>query len=130
MTPRRGAVVLLNLDPTVGHEQRGLRPCVVVSDPEVVTDQRFPLICVVPVTGTSGEGALYPPIDPGASGLKRTSCALIDHLRSVDKRRIRRVFGTISATNQAAVDEGLALYLGLGSTDESTQVLTDDPPQR
>lgn len=29
----RGAVVLLNFDPTVGHEQRDVRPCVVVSDP-------------------------------------------------------------------------------------------------
>ncbi|TVR85113.1 MAG: type II toxin-antitoxin system PemK/MazF family toxin, partial [Trueperaceae bacterium] len=26
----RGSVVLVDLDPTVGHEQRGLRPCVVV----------------------------------------------------------------------------------------------------
>ncbi len=29
----RGTVVLLALDPTVGHEQRGVRPCIVVSDP-------------------------------------------------------------------------------------------------
>ncbi|MBI4515504.1 MAG: type II toxin-antitoxin system PemK/MazF family toxin [Deltaproteobacteria bacterium] len=29
----RGSVILLDLDPTVGHEQRGVRPCVVVSDP-------------------------------------------------------------------------------------------------
>ena len=28
----------------------------VVSDPDVVSDQRFPLVCVVPVTGTPGEG--------------------------------------------------------------------------
>ena len=38
----RGSVILLDLDPTVGHEQRGVRPCIVVSDPEVVADQRFP----------------------------------------------------------------------------------------
>src|SRR5207245_11356502 len=93
----RGAVVLLDLDPTVGHEQRGVRPCVVVSDPEVVADQRFPLVCVVPVTGTPGEGALYPTLEAGPSGLTKTSFALIDHLRSVDKRRVRRVFGRLPA---------------------------------
>jgi mRNA-degrading endonuclease toxin of MazEF toxin-antitoxin module len=49
----RGTVVLLTLDPTVGHEQRGVRPCVVVSDPDVIADQRFPLVAVVPVTGTA-----------------------------------------------------------------------------
>jgi hypothetical protein len=33
---RRGTVVLVELDPTVGHEQRGVRPCIVVGDPEVI----------------------------------------------------------------------------------------------
>jgi mRNA interferase MazF len=64
-----------------------------VSDPTVNADQRFPLIAVVPVTATPGEGALYPALAPGASGLTRTSYALIEHLRSIDKRRIRRIFG-------------------------------------
>lgn len=108
-------VVLLDLDPTVGHEQRGVRPCVVVSDPLVIADQRFPLIAIVPVTGTPGEGALYPLLQPGPSGLAKTSYALIDHLRSVDKRRIRRVFGVVSSSEVDALDEGLALFLGLGA---------------
>jgi mRNA interferase MazF len=102
----RGTIVLLDLDPTIGHEQRGMRPCITVSDPDVIADQRFPLIAVIPVTGTPGEGALYPMLQPGASGLAKTSYALIDHLRSVDKRRIRRAFGTISAQELGAVDEG------------------------
>ena len=110
----RGAVILLDLDPTVGHEQRGMRPCIVVSDPEVVADHRFPLVCVVPVTGTPGEGALYPTLSPGHSGLTKTSYALIDHLRSVDKRRVRRVFGRMARRELDAIDEGLALFLGLG----------------
>ena len=55
----RGTVVLVELDPTLGHEQRGVRPCIAVSDPVINADQRFPLIAVVPVTGTPGEGALF-----------------------------------------------------------------------
>jgi len=110
----RGTIVLLDLDPTVGHEQRGVRPCIVVSDPDVVVDQRFPLLCVVPLTGTPGEGALYPELSPGRSGLAKQSFALIDHLRSVDKRRVRRVFGQILADEMTAVEDGLALFLGLG----------------
>jgi mRNA interferase MazF len=104
----------VELDPTLGHEQRGVRPCVVVSDPDVNGDQRFPLVCVVPVTGSPGEGILYPPLAPGHSGLARKSFALIDHLRSIDKRRIRRVFGELAPEDVAAIDEGLALFLGLG----------------
>lgn len=109
----RGTVVLVELDPTVGHEQRGVRPCIAVSDPAVITDQRFPLIAVVPVTGTRGEGALYPELSAGHSGLTKTSYALVDHLRSVDKRRIRRVFGCVLSEELAAVDQGLELFLGL-----------------
>ena len=85
-----------------------------VSDPDVIGDQRFPLVCVVPVTGTPGEGLLYPPLSPGQSGLARQSFALIDHLRSIDKRRIRRVFGELPREEIAAIDEGLALFLGIG----------------
>jgi mRNA-degrading endonuclease toxin of MazEF toxin-antitoxin module len=50
------------------------------------------------------------------SGLTKASCALIDHLRSIDKRRIRRMFGQVSATELAAIDQGLELFLGLGTT--------------
>ena len=113
MNIARGTVVLVELDPTLGHEQRGIRPCVVVSDAAVNTDQRFPLIAVVPVTGTPGEGSLYPALSAGKSGLTKTSYALIDHLRSLDKRRIRRVFGRIAPGELSALDEGLALFLGL-----------------
>ncbi|HEX7359503.1 MAG TPA: type II toxin-antitoxin system PemK/MazF family toxin [Bryobacteraceae bacterium] len=74
-------MVVVELDPTVGHEQRGKRPCIVVSDPEIASDQRFPLICVVPITGTPGQGLLYPAVAPGKSGLVKKSFVLIDHLR-------------------------------------------------
>jgi len=110
----RGVVVAVELDPAVGHKQRGFRPCIVVSDPDVIRGERFPLVCVVPVTSTPGEGLLYPHLAPGQSGIAKKSFALIDHLRSIDKRRIRRVFGELAQEEMAAIDEGLALYLGLG----------------
>jgi mRNA-degrading endonuclease toxin of MazEF toxin-antitoxin module len=105
----------VELDPVVGHEQRGIRPCIAVSDPAVNSDQRFPLIAVVPVTGTAGVGALYPTLSVGTSGLTKRSCALVDHLRSIDKRRIRRAFGQVSASELADIDQGLELFLGLSA---------------
>jgi mRNA interferase MazF len=113
MTLGRGTVVLATLDPTLGHEQRGTRPCVVVSDPDVAASQRFPLIAVVPITGTAAEGILYPPLAPGPSGIGKPSFALIDRLRSIDKRCIRRVFGDLPPTEMDAVNDGLASFLGL-----------------
>lgn len=120
----RGAVVVVELDPALGRGQRGVVPCVVVSDPDVISDQRFPLVCVVPVTSIRGEGLLYPPLSPSESGLAQQSFALIDQLRSVDKRRIRRVFGELPRKAIAAIDEGLAAFLGLAGRYHDT----DEPP--
>jgi len=98
MSLARGAVVLVDLEPTKGHEQQGTRPCV-----------------VVPVTGTPAQGALYPDLAPGASGLTKPSTALVDQVRSIDKQRIRRRYGQVSAAELEAIDRGLCLYLGLAS---------------
>ena len=96
---KRGSVVLVDLDPAKGHEQHGIRPGIVVSDLEVSSDQRFPMMCIVPVTSTPGDGALYPRIAPGAGGLQRESYALVDQLRAISKSRVRRVYGRIERLN-------------------------------
>lgn len=113
MTLPRGTLVLVDLDPTLGHEQQGTRPCLIVSDPAVNDSQRFPLLAVVPITGTPAPGALYPPLAPGVSGLTKPSYALVDQLRSIDKQRIRRRYGQVSEGELAVIDQGMRLYLGL-----------------
>jgi mRNA interferase MazF len=113
MTMPRGTLVLVDLEPTLGREQRGTRPCLIVSDPAVNASQRFPLLAVVPITGTPAPGALYPPLAPGASGLTKPSYALVDQLRSIDKQRIRRRYGQVTKEELAAIEAGLRLYLGL-----------------
>jgi mRNA interferase MazF len=111
---RRGTVLLLSLDPAIGHEQKGLRPAIAVSDPAIIDSHRFPLLAVVPLTGTPGRGALYPAVRAGKSGLKMRSFALIDQVRSVDKGRVVKVFGRVSPGEMGEIDEGLRLFFGLG----------------
>jgi len=71
------------------------------------------MLAVVPLTGTPGEGALYPGLLPGSSGLRQPSWALIDQLRAVDKRRVTKVFGVVSEDEVRDIDEGIRLFLGL-----------------
>ena len=71
------------------------------------------MLAVVPLTSTPGSGALYPSIPPGKAGLKTVSCALVDQIRSVDKRRVIRAYGRVAPDDMARIDEGLRLYLGL-----------------
>jgi mRNA-degrading endonuclease toxin of MazEF toxin-antitoxin module len=71
------------------------------------------MLAVMPLTGTPGEGALYPNLLPGSSGLRQPSWALIDQLRAVDKSRVTKVFGVVLSEELAAIDEGMRLFLGL-----------------
>lgn len=99
--------------PVEGHEQAGLRPCVVVSDPDVARYQRFPVICIVPITSTPAVGILYPRLEPGRHGLTRTSYALVDQIRSIDRKRVRNIFSAIPASELRAIDNALASFLDL-----------------
>ena len=83
-----------------------------VSDPEVTADQRFPVVCVVPVTTTGARG-LNPRLSAATGGLPRASWALVDPVRFIDKRRVRQAYGQIEPHELDAVDEGLRLFLGL-----------------
>jgi len=109
----KGTVVLVDLDPVRGHEQRSTRPCVVVSNPIVSLDQKYPLVGVVPLTGTEGRGALYPRIPAGTGGLRKESWALTDQVRSIDKCRVVAAYRVLDPASLQAVDEGIRLFLGL-----------------
>jgi mRNA interferase MazF len=105
--------VLVDLDAGVGHEQRGRRPALVMSNATVVAHQRYPLVAVVPMSTAPLSGLLYPTISPGASGLRRPSVALVDQVRSVDKTRIRLRYGVVEPAELARVETGLREFLGL-----------------
>lgn len=77
--PDRGDVILLSFDPTLGHEQAGFRPAVVLS-PEIY-NKASGLCLVCPIT-TSIKGY---PFEAALDGAKKTSgVALADPVRSID----------------------------------------------
>jgi mRNA interferase MazF len=112
----RGAVLVVNLEPTVGHEQSGKRPCIVVMRKEYVARQRFPIVVVVPVTTTGGLDPLYPIIQPYPHGFTRPSTVLIDMIRGVDMKQSHRMVGTLAPlppTELQRVDLALRDFLAL-----------------
>ena len=83
----------------------------VANDADVIADQRFPLTGMAPVDRHVGQGRTAPALRPGPGEV----LALVDPMRSVDKRRGRRVFGRTGADGMGVVDNGLGLFLGLGA---------------
>ena len=98
---KRGSLVIVELPPTQTHEQAGRRPCVVVSSETSVANARYDMLVVVPLTSTNLAGKLYPLIRKGDASLKNDSVALVDQIRSIDKKRVDKVGAQFS---QAAID--------------------------
>ena len=101
------------LDPTIGHEQGKTRPCIIVSADEAGAIQRYPLVALVPLTGTPLTGPLYPRLPRGTAGLLKDSWALTDQVRTADKIRIRGLLGDVPASQMADINRALRFFLGL-----------------
>ena len=97
MVTKRFEVYLINLDPTVGSEIKKMRPCLIISPDEMNT--HIATVIVAPMTT---KGRAYP---------TRVSCKfqgkdgqiVMDQIRTVDKTRLAKRLGTISAATQKAV---------------------------
>lgn len=97
--PSRGDVILLSLDPTLGHEQAGKRPAVVLSPDFYNKASGLCLVC--PVT-TQVKG--YPFEVPLAGAKKTAGVALADQVRSIDwKAREAKVVDRISLPSLALI---------------------------
>jgi len=92
----RGEIWLVNLDPTVGSEIRKTRPCVVVSPPEMHDHLRTVLVAS---TTTAGREA---PFRIGINHGGRKGLILLDQVRAVDKTRLAKKLGVVSAKTLAA----------------------------
>jgi mRNA interferase MazF len=111
----RGTIVWLEPDPapSVGHEQQGRRPAVIVSDEQMINSLRYSMIAAVPLTKTPGLPGFYPLLRARPGGLRVDSTALPDQLRSVDKRRVAGKIAMATASELAAVDASVRLFLKL-----------------
>ena len=87
----RGDIWLVSLDPTVGTEIRKTRPCVVVSPAEMHDHLRT--VIVAPMT-TKSRAA---PFRIGVTHGGRKGLILLDQMRAVDKARLAKKLGAISA---------------------------------
>lgn len=83
-------VVLVNLDPTIGSEVKKTRPCVILSPDEM--NKFLRTVIIAPITGTSKK---YP-TRIEIKGKNTNGWIMIDQIRTVDRRRITRIFGSLS----------------------------------
>lgn len=92
----RGDIWLANLDPTVGSEIRKARPCVVVSPPEMHHHLRT--VIVAPMTTGAHRAPFRVPVSFGG----KKGLILLDQVRTLDKARLSRRLGAVTAPTLSA----------------------------
>jgi len=110
--PRRGDLWLVALGAAKKGELGKSRPALIVSVDDIVTGEETELFVVVPLSSSRKASSLRPSV-PGAAGLDRPSVAVCRGVRAISRTRLLRPLGQADAQTMRAVEEALALVLGL-----------------
>ena len=86
--PEKGDFIVMNFDPQTGHEQKGRRPALVVSNTLFNRHTKLAILC--PITNTFRDNPFHVAI-PGESSL--TGYIMVEQVKSVDytSRRVKFV---------------------------------------
>ena len=112
-SPIRGEVYLVTFDPTVGSEIQRTRPALIIQND--IANRNSPITIVAAIT-SQFEEPLYPTevlITPPEGGLTTASVALLNQIRSIDRRRLVRRLGRVSTATMERVNRAMQLSLGL-----------------
>lgn len=113
--PRRGELYFADLDPTVGHEQAGRRPFLVLSI-QALNRTSWEIVIGLPVTTTDWSNPVHVRIEPAESGLPRVSYAMPEMVRSISTRRLKRRVGQAPGRAVDLATRRASTLIGLGRT--------------
>ena len=94
MVIKRFDVYLVNLDPTIGKEIQKTRPCVIISPDEM---NKYIRTVIIAPRKTKGQ---YYPTQAKCQFEGKDGEVVLDQIRAVDKTRLVKKLGVISANTQ------------------------------
>jgi len=113
MRINRGDILIVDFEPVKGSEQGGLRPSVVLQNNQ--GNLFSPLTIVAPVTSKEFFKE-YPTnvfLPKDISKLKKDSTVLLNQIRTIDKRRVRKKICNLNDFYMKKVEMALRISLGL-----------------
>ena len=110
---RRGDVYLADLNPFFGSEQGGVRPVLVLQNN--VGNYFCPTLIVAPLTSRINKKPSQPTryLLEQVNGLERPATVMLEQIKTIDKRRIRKYLGKVSGQEMDELAECLEVSLGL-----------------
>jgi mRNA interferase MazF len=101
----RGDIVWAELNPTVGHEQAGQRPVVVLSHD--VFNERSGTVIAVAVTSQAPRAGFPLTLEITTAKLPKRSWVKVSQIRTLSVERIGRKLGRVSSEELDRIVEGL-----------------------
>ena len=109
------SVYRADLDPVIGSEQGKSRPALVISEDTI--NDLLNTVNVIPITSRKPLRIIYPNevlIAANSSGLDKESVLLCHQIRTLDKQRLTKLYGTISNPEKRdEIIEALCFQLGI-----------------
>lgn len=110
---QKGEIYYAELSGTVGSEQGGIRPVLIIQND--VGNRNSPTTIIAPLTTKLGKAVLPTHIIIGKTcGLLEKSIVLLEQIRTVDKCRLRDYVGTVESETMKEVDACIEVSFGIG----------------
>lgn len=110
---RRGDIYLADLNPFVGSEQGGTRPVLLLQND--AGNYYCPTLIVAPITSRIWKKSEQPThcrIE-NMKYLNDTSMVLLEQIKTIDKRRVKKYMGRLDKIQMRKVDDCIEISLGL-----------------
>lgn len=110
---KRGDIFLVNLEPSIGSEQRGIRPCLIIQNNN--GNKYSPLTIITPLTSKefTREFPTNVFISKEDSGLTKDSNILLNQIKAIDKSRLLKRISNLDSFIMKQVDLAIKISLGL-----------------
>ena len=109
---KRGEIYYADLSPVVGSEQGGIRPVLILQND--IGNKYSPTVIVSAITSQLGKAKLPTHIELSAEqyNLPKNSVALLEQIRTLDKRRLQDKITTLSSDKMREINKALLISLG------------------
>lgn len=103
---------MADLSPVVGSEQGGIRPVLIIQND--IGNKYSPTIIVTAITSQLTKAKLPTHVELSAQefNLPKDSVALLEQIRTLDKRRLQRKLSTITERKMKEINRAMLISLG------------------
>jgi mRNA interferase MazF len=112
MQIKRGEIWLADLSPTIGREQAGTRPVLIVSTNDF-NKSYANLVYAVPITSRNKNIRSHVEVLPPEGGLTLPSYIMCEAMRSISKQRLLKKSGVIASDTMSEVEDNIKILLEL-----------------